>query len=143
MVQESLALDFYAGCYATALSAWRLLQGPVLSRDYPKAVRSGTLGSRQQAARQGGEQRAPERLDQRRAACRRSDATSSDRRAPGRVTGQLSYGQLLGAPRRRKRARLGGGAMCDDSLDVEQLSRPVDQDLLGCGVGGLTVGSFD
>ena len=25
----------------------------------------------------------------------------------------------------------------------EQLSRPVDQDLLGCGVGGLTVGSFD
>ena len=33
--------------------------------------------------------------------------------------------------------------MCDDSLDEEQLSRPVDQDLLGCGVGGLTVGSFD
>ena len=87
MVQESLALDFYAGCYATALSAWRLLQGPVLSRDYPKAVRSGTLGSRQQAARQGGEQRAPERLDQRRAACRRSDATSSDRRAPGLLGG--------------------------------------------------------
>jgi len=26
---------------------------------------------------------------------------------------------------------------------MEQLSRPVDQDLLGCGVGGLTVGSFD
>ena len=25
----------------------------------------------------------------------------------------------------------------------EQLSRPVDRDLLGCGVGGLTVGSFD
>ena len=26
---------------------------------------------------------------------------------------------------------------------TEQLSRPVDQDLLGCGVDGLAVGSFD
>ena len=29
------------------------------------------------------------------------------------------------------------------SVGGEQLSRPVDQDLLGCGVDGLTVGSFD
>ena len=28
-------------------------------------------------------------------------------------------------------------------MAAEQLSRPVDQDLLGCGVGGLAVGSFD
>ncbi len=38
------------------------------------------------------------------------------------------------------------GGVERDQLDPildEQLSRPVDQDLLGCGVGGLTVGSFD